>query len=87
MPQTQHLHYYFHQTKIIGIFHKELFFRGGGNFGSGVLDALVDGIMVEIIICDTCLIMKNDLTRRVILEKIVRKKVVDKNGKIIKVLE
>ncbi len=30
-------------------------FRGGYNYGSSVYDSLVDGIQVEVIICDDCL--------------------------------
>lgn len=61
--------------------------RGGGNFGSSVLDSLVDGIMVEFIICDACLLMKEDITRRVKLKSITQRVLVDKKGKVIKILE
>ena len=30
-------------------------FEGGHNFGSTIYDALIDGITVEIIVCDDCL--------------------------------
>ena len=30
-------------------------FRGGSNFGSSIYDSIVDGIAVEILICDECL--------------------------------
>lgn len=30
-------------------------FRGGYNYGSGIIDAFVDGIAVKIIVCDDCI--------------------------------
>lgn len=30
-------------------------FSGGGNFGSTIYDTLLDGLSVEIIVCDECL--------------------------------
>lgn len=30
-------------------------FEGGWNFGSAIYDAMVDGVYVEIVICDDCL--------------------------------
>jgi len=40
-------------------------FTGGTNFGSTVVDALVDGIEFEIIICDDCLKERMDLIERI----------------------
>lgn len=31
-------------------------FEGGSNFGSSIYDSMMDGIYVEIIVCDECLI-------------------------------
>lgn len=36
-------------------------FHGGLSFGSNFLDALVDGVMVKIIICDDCIKMALDV--------------------------
>lgn len=30
-------------------------FQGGSNFGSSIYDSMMDGIAVEVIICDPCL--------------------------------
>jgi hypothetical protein len=29
--------------------------EGGSNFGSGVYDALVDGVVIDVVICDKCI--------------------------------
>ena len=30
-------------------------FQGGSNFGSAIYDSMVDGIAVQVIICDNCI--------------------------------
>lgn len=30
-------------------------FRGGHNYGSSIIDAMIDGIEVKIVICDSCI--------------------------------
>ena len=47
-------------------------FHGGSNFGSTLYDSMVDGIAVEILICDECLTSNKDKLRE-IKEKIWRK--------------
>jgi hypothetical protein len=32
-----------------------VYFEGGHNFGSSLYDSLVDGVTVEILVCDECL--------------------------------
>ena len=39
-------------------------FEGGHNFGSTIYDALIDGIAVEIIVCDYCLKAAGDDRKR-----------------------
>ena len=42
-----------------------LVLSGGGNFGSTHYDSLVDGIGVDIVICDECLVKHKHLLREV----------------------
>jgi hypothetical protein len=42
-----------------------LVLRGGGNFGSTHYDSLVDGIGVDVVICDECLVKYGHLLREV----------------------
>ena len=35
-------------------------FRGGYNFGSAIVDALMDGVQIKIIVCDECIIRALD---------------------------
>jgi hypothetical protein len=39
---------------------------GGDNFGSSIYDAAMDGIMVQVVICDNCLKKHNTLFREVV---------------------
>ena len=36
-------------------------FDGGDNYGSQLYDAMIDGIMVRLFICDDCLVKHRDL--------------------------
>jgi len=40
-----------------------LVFHGGGSFGSRIYDALINGIFVDILICDDCLRKHRELLR------------------------
>lgn len=39
--------------------------QGGGNFGSAVYDGMVDGIYIQVVICDDCLRAHKGLLREV----------------------
>jgi hypothetical protein len=39
--------------------------QGGSNYGSAIYDSLVDGILVEVIICDNCLTIHKDKLREI----------------------
>ena len=43
--------------------HKGVLFEGGWNFGSNIYDTLMDGIYVQLIICDDCLTAHRDKIR------------------------
>lgn len=40
-------------------------FKGGDNFGSTLYDSMVDGVSVEIIICDDCLTKHKNKLREI----------------------
>jgi hypothetical protein len=52
-----------HQDNIWDCPADGLNFTGGGSFGSTLYDRLVDGVYVEILICDKCLKQHESLLR------------------------
>jgi len=40
-------------------------FQGGNNFGSAIYDSMVDGVTVEVLICDECLTSNKDKLREI----------------------
>jgi len=46
-------------------FPQGLVLGGGGNFGSCHYDSMIDGIGVDVVICDDCLVKYKDLLREV----------------------
>jgi len=44
-------------------------FEGGSNFGSTLYDSMVDGIYVEILVCDECLIAGKANLREYIIKR------------------
>jgi hypothetical protein len=39
-------------------------FEGGWNFGSALYDAMMDGIHVEVVVCDECLKVASSVMKR-----------------------
>ena len=56
-----------------------LVFRGGGNYGSGHYDSMINGIVVEVLICDECLVKYKKLLREIedkeLLKEIKKRKI------------
>jgi len=49
-------------------------FEGGSSYGSQLYDALIDGITVELVICDSCLAKNKDRVRHIIRDRFLSQK-------------
>lgn len=52
-------------------------FTGGANFGSSITDAIIDGVELEIIICDDCIKERMDMVEKITYHKTCTKVYVD----------